>query len=58
MVALRSDGSLVAWGDNSLGQTDVPTGNDFVAIVAGDGYNLALKSDGSLVAWGEDTSGR
>lgn len=53
-----SAGKLVAWGDNSVGQTNAPAGNDFVAIASGDGYNLALQSDGSLVAWGEDNVGQ
>jgi hypothetical protein len=51
-LALKSDGSIVAWGDNSQGQCNVPSGNDFVAIAAGGSHSLALKSDGSVVAWG------
>ena len=36
-VALKSDGSVVAWGDNSSGQTDVPVAaqSGVVAIAAG-----------------------
>ena len=30
----------------------MPAGNDFVAIAAGWGQNLALKSNGSMVGWG------
>ncbi len=47
-------GRLVAWGDNEFGQTNVPSGDDFVAIsAAGDaGHALALRSDGSLAGWG------
>ena len=34
-VALRAEGWLVSWGDNTYGQVDnTPTGNDFVAITA------------------------
>ena len=43
---------IVAWGRNTYGQCDVPEGNDFVAIAAGDAHSLALRSDGSLVSWG------
>jgi alpha-tubulin suppressor-like RCC1 family protein len=64
-LALRSDGSLAAWGRNdgsSLGDfgqvTDTPEGNDFVAIASGYYHNIALKSDGSLVAWGRDNKGQ
>ena len=51
-LALRQDGSLVAWGWNDYGQCDVPEGNDFVAIAAGHWHSLALRADGSIAAWG------
>ena len=51
-LALKSDGSIVAWGDNRYGQAEPPDGNDFVAIAAGYGHGLALKNDGSVVGWG------
>ena len=51
-LALRQDGSLVAWGWNDYGQCDVPAGNRFVAIAAGHFHSLALRTDGSIVAWG------
>ena len=50
-------GTIVAWGDNSYGQCDVPAGDDFIAISAYGLHNLALRSDGSLVAWGDNTYG-
>ena len=52
-LALKADGSIVAWGDNSLGQMNVPAPNsDFVAVAAGTTHSLGLKADGSIVAWG------
>lgn len=54
-VALKSDGTVVAWGQNSLGQCDVPSGlSGVVALSAGAGgdHTLALKGDGTVVAWG------
>jgi len=47
-------GKIAAWGDNEFGLTNVPPGDDFVAISAGSdgGHVLALRSDGSLAAWG------
>ncbi|NOX97874.1 MAG: hypothetical protein GXO98_07460, partial [Nitrospirae bacterium] len=57
-LVLKADGSLVGWGWNNYGQTDVPAGNDFTAIAAGGDRSLALKADGSLVEWGWKTYGQ
>jgi alpha-tubulin suppressor-like RCC1 family protein len=55
---LRADGTVAAWGDNSYGQTNVPTDlTNAIAIAAGRVFNLALRSDGSVVAWGTGFSG-
>jgi alpha-tubulin suppressor-like RCC1 family protein len=51
-LALREDGSIVAWGKSSFNVLNVPTGNGFIAIDAGWAHDLALRSDGSIVAWG------
>ncbi len=56
--AIRSDGSIVGWGDNNGGQTNVPAGNNYVAIAAGNGCGVALKSDGSIVGWGYNNFGQ
>lgn len=46
---------VVAWGDNSGGQTNVPAGlEDAVAVSGGDYHTLALRRNGSLTAWGCD----
>jgi hypothetical protein len=58
-VALKKDGTVVAWGSNDYGQTDVPTGlTGVTAIAAGDYHTVALKSDGTVVAWGNDGFGQ
>jgi alpha-tubulin suppressor-like RCC1 family protein len=52
-LALKSDGTVVAWGYDAEGQLGVPAGlEQVVAIAAGRAHNLALKSDGTVVAWG------
>jgi len=53
-LALKSDGSLVAWGYNTYGECNVPDGTDYTAIAAGTNHSIALKSDGSIVVWGRD----
>ena len=58
-LALRSDGTVAAWGDNTLGQTAVPAGlTDVVQVAAGYYHSLALGADGTVVAWGDDGSGQ
>jgi hypothetical protein len=54
-VARRSDGSVIAWGDNSKGQCVVPalpSGLSYVEIASGSAHAVARRSDGSVVAWG------
>ncbi len=51
--------SIVAWGDDSGGQTDVPTNlDDAVAVAGGDYHSVALRHDGTLLAWGYDGDGQ
>ena len=57
-LALKADGTLRSWGDNSLGQTAFPTGSNYVSIACGYLHSLALQSNGSVVAWGFDAYGQ
>ncbi len=58
-LALRFDGSVIAWGDNNHGQCNVPTNlADVVAIAAGGRHSAALKSDGTLALWGDNSLGQ
>lgn len=54
-LALRDDGSLLAWGAPTFAGVpllNVPSGNDFVAIAAGWSHSLALRLDWTIEAWG------
>jgi len=69
-VAIRSDGSLWAWGWNLHGQlgdgtvvnrwtpTRIGTDADWVSAAAGGSYTVAIRSDGSLWAWGSNEFGQ
>ena len=52
-------GVVVAWGDNTYGQSTVSLGlSGVMAIVAGGNHTLALKNDGTVIAWGANYSGQ
>ena len=58
-LALRSNGTVVAWGQNDYEQSNVPSGlSNVVAIAAGASHNLALKADGTVTAWGLNDRGQ
>lgn len=58
VVAVRSDGAAVAWGDNSYGQANVPGGlSNLVDVAAGMWFSLGLRADGTVVGWGGNVYG-
>jgi len=67
-LALKTDGSLWAWGNNRNGQLGDGTTTDHLtpvqvltgvaAVAAGYYHTLALKTDGNLWAWGFNGDGR
>ena len=56
-VALKSDGTVVAVGDNTYGQCNVSGWTDIVAIDASNNTTVGLKADGTVVATGDDPGG-
>jgi hypothetical protein len=58
-VALKNDGTVVAWGYGGYFQTTIPAGlSNVTAIAAGYMHTVALKSDGTVVAWGSNLEGQ
>jgi len=52
-------GRILAWGDNTYGQTNVPPVlTNVVSLGCGYYHQLAVRNDGSVVAWGQNTSGQ
>lgn len=52
-------GTVVAWGNNSHGQTNVPAELGQVKAIAAGGYHtLAVKVDGTVAAWGRNDAGQ
>lgn len=60
-LGLKSNGSIVAWGDNGVyySQCSVPEPNTgYVAVAAGGGHSLALKLGGKIIVWGSNSFGQ
>ena len=67
-VAIKSDGSLWAWGDGKDGQlgdgtaaikyTPVKVMDDVISVSAGSDHTMAILSDNSLWAWGNNECGQ
>src|SRR5687768_5313759 len=53
-------GSVIAWGRNDYGQTNVPNAaqSGVVAIAGGSDFTVALKTNGSVLVWGKSNSGQ
>ncbi len=69
-LAVGSDGTLLAWGNNSAGQLGIGSTmnqrtpvmvaglTNVVAAAAGGNFSIALTSDGTVWAWGDNALGQ
>jgi alpha-tubulin suppressor-like RCC1 family protein len=69
-LAVISDGTVRAWGDNTYGQLGDGTQTErstpvqvtgltgVIQVAAGAGFSLALRSDGTVWAWGTNDAGQ
>ena len=69
-LALKSNGTVWVWGNNSVGQLGNSNTNNLsrpmmnnnlsgvTAIAAGYAHSMALKSDGRVLAWGRNSCGQ
>lgn len=52
-LAIKQDRTVVAWGNNNVGQCVVPKqATNIVRIAAGDIFSMALKDNGTVIEWG------
>ncbi|MFO1477719.1 MAG: immunoglobulin domain-containing protein [Verrucomicrobiota bacterium] len=59
VLALKPDGTVLAWGNSPSGQTNLPAGlTNVVSIACGDSHCAALRADGTLVLWGGNSYGQ
>ncbi len=59
IVPAQPPSRVVAWGDDTFGQTNVPSClTDAVAVAAGGYHSLSLCADGTVMAWGKGGNGQ
>jgi hypothetical protein len=58
-IALKSDGGIVTWGDNTYGQCQQPTqlSNGVTKISAGADHSMAIQA-GKIISWGRNDLGQ
>lgn len=57
-VGLRSDGTVLATGDNGYGQCDVQDWFDVIAVAAKGNHTIGLHKNGTVVAVGDNRRGQ
>ena len=55
--AIRTDGTITCWGDNSHGQADPPPGT-YESVSAGKHHTCAIRTDSTIECWGLNSDGQ
>ncbi|WP_419847194.1 hypothetical protein [Candidatus Poriferisocius sp.] len=55
--AIKTDRTIVCWGDNTYGRTDAPDGQ-YTAIATNFLHSCAIKTDQTIECWSENVSGQ
>lgn len=58
IIALKSDGTVLAAGINTKGQCDVSSWRNIIEVAAGYTFSAGLQSDGRVVLTGSDSFGK
>ena len=53
-IGLKTDGTVVATGDNGYGQCDVSAWTDIISVSAGYNHTVGLRTDGTVLATGDN----
>lgn len=53
-LALKADGTLEGWGDDSLNQTNFLAGSNYISVACGDLHSVALKATGAVAVAGDN----
>jgi alpha-tubulin suppressor-like RCC1 family protein len=56
-LALKADGTIQGWGDDTVGQINFPEGSDYTAVACGVEHSLALLTNGTVIAEGDNSYG-
>jgi hypothetical protein len=58
-LVVLTNNTVVAWGDDTYGESDVPADlTNAVAVAGGYAHSVALCADGTVTAWGDDSYGQ
>ena len=58
IIGLRSDGTVVANGENKYGECNIDSWTDIIDIATSGHHTVGLKSDGTVVATGKNENGQ